>query len=100
MEIPEQSALPGPAALNLLTSIAQDNLFNGDLYIICQDDTKAPLTSENTGRASVKRAAKIRNDVVTKRKRIKSVIVDDEEDNGDGVFYHHNNNCFYPCGKA
>ena len=43
--------------------------FNLDLCVICQKDDKLPVTSAPKGRESVKRAAEIRNDIVTKRLR-------------------------------
>ena len=61
------------------------------LCIICQEDNKSPITSEIIGRTRIKRAATIRNDVVTKR--IKSLIEDDAEDNGKFV-YHNTNKCY------
>ena len=50
------------------------------------------VTSENEGRQKMKRAAKIRNDVVAKRiKSLKGYEVDDDS----CMFVYHNNNACY-----
>ena len=79
--------------MNLVVSMAKDDIFNHHRCIICQEDTKSPVTSEKTGRASVKRAAEIHNDIVTKR--IKSLMGDDNEDNDIVAFVYHNTNKCY-----
>ena len=89
----ENSEIPGPVGMNLVVSMAKDDIFNHHRCIICQEDTKSPVTSEKTGRASVKRAAEIRNDIVTKR--IKSLMGDDNEDNDIVTFVYHNTNKCY-----
>src|SRR6476469_1577039 len=87
-------ASEGPASMNLITSMAKDDILNHHLCIICQEDSKFPTTSEAAGRASIKRAAEIRNDVGTKR--IKSVIGDGGDDDDDtGMFVYHNSNRCY-----
>ena len=52
-----------------------DFIFNSRLCIICQEDNEISVTSKHKGRANLKRAAEIRDDVVIKR--IKSVMCDD-----------------------
>lgn len=90
----EDSEEPCPVSMNLVASVVKDDLFNHRLCIICQEDSKVPVTSEKVGRASMKRAAEIRNDVVTKR--IKSVMGDVEDDDDDnGMFVYHNTNKCY-----
>jgi hypothetical protein len=91
--IMEHLPVPGPDCMNLVTSMTDNDLFNNQLCIICQEETQSPVTSEVTGRASMKRAAKIRNDVVTKR--MKNVLGDDEEDNDNVRFVYHNTNKCY-----
>lgn len=56
---------PAPKSLNLGTSIADQ--IHTRLCIICQEDNKLPVTSEKTGRDRIKRAADIRDDIVSKR---------------------------------
>jgi hypothetical protein len=63
-------ASEGPASMNLITSMAKDDILNHHLCIICQEDNKFPVTSEAAGRASMKRAAEIRNDIITKRIKV------------------------------
>lgn len=91
--IMEYSALPGPSRINLVASMAEENVINPKIFFICQEDNKVPVTSEKTGRARMKRAATICNDVVTKH--IKSVIGDEEEADESGMFVYHNTNKCY-----
>ncbi len=81
------SSIPGPSCMNLILSVTEDDLYDPKLCIICQEDSKTTVTSQKIGRSSMKRAAKIRNDVVLKR--IKSVI------GGDEVGVYHNTNKYY-----
>ncbi len=91
--IMEHSKIPVPRRTNLVTTMAEDDVFNSSLCIICQEDDKTPLTSQKTGRASMKRAANIRNDVV--RKRIKSMMGDDKDEDDNAMFVYHNSNKCY-----
>ena len=88
----EHSEIPGPTRMKLFTSMAEDDVFNRRVCTICQEDNKSPVTSEKTGRAKMKRAAIIRNDVT---KRIKSVMWDEEDDNDNIMFVYHNTNKCY-----
>ena len=88
----EDSEEPCPVSLNLVASVVKDDLFNHRLCIICQEDSKVPVTSKKVGRASMKRAAEICNHVVTKR--IKSVMGDVEDDNNGMFVYHNTNKCY------
>lgn len=89
----EHSSIPGPTSTTLVASMAEDDVFNPQKCIICQEDNKSPITSEQRGRTRMKRAAKIRNDIVMKR--IKTVVGDVEEDNDNGMFVYHNTNKCY-----
>lgn len=86
-----EPAIPGPRSTSLVASVAEDDGFNPSLCIICQEDNKSRLTSEDTGRARVKRAAEIRNDTVTQRIR----RLDDKNDDDNGMFVYHNTNKCY-----
>ena len=89
----EHSQIPGPSSMHLVTTMVEDDVFDPMICIICQEVDKSPVTSEKTGRARIKRAASVRNDVVTKR--IKSVVTYDEDDIDDGMFVYHNSNKCY-----
>ena len=62
--IMEHFEILGSTSINLVTQIANDDLFNHQLCIICQEDTKSSATSTDIWRESVKRAANIHNDVL------------------------------------
>lgn len=86
-----ESKLSSPKSTSLVPLVAEDDGLHPSLCIICQEDNKSPLTSEETGRARVKRAAALRNDIVTKRiKRL-----DDKTDDHNGMFSYHNTNKCY-----
>ena len=91
--IMEHSALTGSCSMNLVASMAEAKVVNPKTCIICQEDNRETVTSEKTGYARVNGAAKIRNDVVTKR--IKVVIGEDmEDDDNDFFLYHNTNKCY------
>ncbi|KAH3741765.1 hypothetical protein DPMN_048491 [Dreissena polymorpha] len=71
--------------------VAEDDGLHPSLCIICREDNIPPLTSEETGRTRVKRAAALKNDIVTKRiKRL-----DNKMDDHNGMFsYHKTNKCY------
>ncbi|KAH3892082.1 hypothetical protein DPMN_016194 [Dreissena polymorpha] len=86
-----ESKLSSPKSTSLVPLVAEEDGLHPSLRIICQEDNKLPLTSEETGRARVKRAAALRNDIVTKRiKRL-----DDKTDDQNGMFSYHNTNKCY-----
>ena len=59
-----------------------------DKCIICQkDDSKDPCTPSEAGKLSMKRAADVRNDIVSKRLKI-------AEESGIEYCYHNLNACF------
>ena len=93
MNITMEQSATGPTSMNLVASMAEEDMLNlsVDLCIICQEDTKSPVTSQKTGRARMKRAASIRNDDVAKR--IKRVVTEDDDD--DSMFVYHNTNICY-----
>ena len=89
----DPSPVPGPSSLNLFPSFSDDEDFNPQFCIICQESNKLPLTSEKTGRETLKRAASIRNDAVSKRIKILVGDCDDADDNAKFV-YHNTNKCY------
>ena len=80
----EHSATPGPSSMNLVASIADDDVFNPRACIICQEDNKSAVTSEKAGRARINQLLKPVTMLL--RSRIKSVMGDEEEDNDSGMF--------------
>ncbi len=83
-----ESKISSPKSTSLVPLVAEDDGLHPSLCIICQEDNKSTLSSEETGRARVKRAAALRNDIVTKRiKRL-----DDKTDDHNGMFSYHNTN--------
>ncbi|KAH3850765.1 hypothetical protein DPMN_093238 [Dreissena polymorpha] len=86
-----ESKLSSPKSTSLVPLVAEEDGLHPSLCIICHEDNKLPLISEETGRARVKRAAALRNDIVTKRiKRL-----DDKTDDQNGMFSYHNTNKCY-----
>ena len=95
MENPSTAAaLAGPSSLNLIATTSQD-VFNPNTCIICQEETKVPVTSEKTWRAKMKQAAEIRIDVA---KCIKSMNTDSDKNDVDAdeclFVYHNTNKCY------
>ena len=83
-----ESKISSPKSTSLVLSVAEDDGLHPSLCIICQEDNKSPLTSEDTGRARVKRAAALWNGNVSKRiKRL-----DDKTDDHNSMFSNHNTN--------
>lgn len=82
------STLPETSKVNLFASVEEmeGEVLNPKVCIICQEDQNVPVTSEKTGRARMKRAATIRNDIVTKR--IKLVTGDEEQGDDSGMFVY------------
>lgn len=80
---------------------SEEEPVNIELCIICQHDDKASLkqlTTKPRGRASVKRAAEIRDDIVTKRLCTISAISGGvgsgtSTDLSETFKYHNNNKC-------
>ena len=88
-------AQPSPSSISLKTAArVKEKAYNRNLCIICQNNNEdAPgLSTGATGRASVKRAAELREDIVNKR--IKIYHSDTSEPSNNVFSYHNTQDCF------
>ncbi len=80
------------------TPMADVEMFNHSLCIICQKDDKTPFKSAPTGRNNVKWAAEICSDIVARH--LRSIAMESGSPRDSDTFVYHNTNKCYPCHQT